>query len=102
MSEAKKKATSKKEVKPVEAAPAIEPKVEPKVEIKTEPKAPRNAYVWYESREREPSQFNVCGYKSFRNFSNGRIEFKIPVDDVARFESNHFVSNGRVVRKANS
>lgn len=98
MSEAKKKATPKKEVKSVEDAPAIQPKVE----VKLEPKAPRNAYVWYESREREPSQFNVCGYKSFRNFSNGRIEFKIPIDDVARFESNHFVSNGRVVRKANS
>lgn len=59
-----------------------------------------NALVWFESRDREPRQFDVAGIRSIRNFENGRIEFRVPAKDVARFEQNHFVRNGRIVRKA--
>lgn len=56
--------------------------------------------IWFESREREPRQFDVAGIRSIRNFNTGRIEFKVPAKDVARFEANHFVTSGRIVRKS--
>ena len=56
--------------------------------------------VWFESREKEPSMFEVAGYGALRNFSNGRLEWKVKADDVERFMANHFVRTGRVVKKA--
>tara|TARA_X000000950_G_scaffold68618_1_gene84823 strand:- start:8573 stop:8884 length:312 start_codon:yes stop_codon:yes gene_type:complete len=56
--------------------------------------------IWYESREREPSMFDVADIGSIRNFTNGRLEWKVKPDDVERFESHHFFKTGRVVKKA--
>lgn len=82
---------------------AEEPKAEePKVEEKPAPKAaaPKPAAtVWFQSREKEPTMFPVAGIYPIRNFSNGRLEYEVPADDVARFEQNHFVMNARIVRK---
>ena len=55
--------------------------------------------VWFESREKEPSMFEVAGIGPIRNFSSGRLEWEVPASDLDRFTSNHFVNNGRVVRK---
>jgi hypothetical protein len=79
---------------PVEkpAAKKAEPKPAPA------PKAPE--YVIYESREKEPSMFPVAGINPIRNFQSGRLEYRVPADDLERFARNHFVGNGRVVRKA--
>ena len=44
--------------------------------------------------------FEVAGYGALRNFSNGRLEWKVKADDVERFMANHFVKTGRVVKKA--
>lgn len=62
-------------------------------------KAAAPEFVYYESREKEPTQFEVAGYRPSRNFSTGRLEFKVRGDDVARFEQNHFVKNSRIVKK---
>lgn len=75
-----------------EEVPAEEPKAEPV-------KAPADGIVWYESREPEPTQFSVAGYNPIRNFSNGRLEFRVKAEDVERFEKNHFCMNARIVRK---
>lgn len=56
--------------------------------------------VIYESREREPSAFDVACIRPTRNFSTGRLEWEVEADDVGRFEMNHFVQMSRVVRKA--
>ena len=69
-------------------------------ENKTALKEAEAEIVWYESREKEPRQFDVAGIRSIRNFDNGRIEWEVPSADVERFEQNHFFRNGRVVRKA--
>ena len=63
-----------------------------------EPAAPKT--VIYESREREPSAFDVACIRPTRNFSTGRLEWEVEADDVGRFEMNHFVQMSRVVRKA--
>jgi hypothetical protein len=55
--------------------------------------------IWFETREKEPSMFPVAGINPVRNFSTGRLEYRVKSDDVARFEQNHFVINGRVKRK---
>ena len=55
--------------------------------------------VWFESREKEPSMFEVAGIGPIRNFSNGRLEWEVPAADVDRFTANHFVNNGRVIKK---
>lgn len=60
------------------------------------------AHVWFESREREPSMFSVAGINPIRNFLHGTLEWKVSIDDVARFEANHFVQNARVVKKRGS
>lgn len=72
------------------------PKAAPKAETKPEPKPD---LVWFESREKEPTMFPVAGINPIRNFSTGRLEWRVKADDVARFEQNHFVTNGRVKRK---
>ena len=55
--------------------------------------------TWFESREKEPSMFEVAGIGPIRNFSTGRLEWEVPAADVDRFMSNHFVNNGRVIKK---
>jgi len=70
----------------VEAKPTPKPKSVPDV-------------IWFESRNEEPSMFPVAGVSPIRNFSNGRLEYKVMADDLDRFTANHFVMNGRVVRK---
>ena len=55
--------------------------------------------VWFESREKEPSMFEVAGIGPIRNFSTGRLEWEVPASDVDRFMANHFVNNGRVKKK---
>jgi hypothetical protein len=62
-------------------------------------KAAAPSAVIFESREKEPSQFAVAGVRPIRNFANGRLEYKVPSSDVDRFEQNHFVMNGRIVRQ---
>lgn len=71
----------------------IEP--EPK---KTKRAKPAPAMVKFESREAEPTMFEVAGYRPTRNFSNNRLEWEIPSEDVARFEAHHFCQMARVVR----
>lgn len=63
------------------------------------PKAAPTGTVWFESREKEPSMFEVAGIGPIRNFSSGRLEWEVSASDLDRFTSNHFVNNGRVVRK---
>lgn len=65
-----------------------------------EPDAAGPEYVMFESRDREPTMFAVAGVKPRRNFSNGRLEFRVRADDVERFRKNHHVNNGRIIRKA--
>lgn len=55
--------------------------------------------VIFESREKEPSAFDVAGIRPTRNFSTGRLEWEVEVSDLERFEQNHFVQLSRVVRK---
>ena len=63
-------------------------------------KAPaKDAVVWFESREKEPSMFAVAGIGPIRNFQSGRLEYEVQADDVERFEKNHFVMNARIFRK---
>lgn len=75
-----------------------------KEETKPAPKkaAPKKAepeFVWFESREKEPTMFPVAGVRPTRNFSTGRLEYKVKAEDVERFMKNHFVMNARIVRK---
>ena len=71
--------------------------------VQEEPAAPapkaEAEYVWYQSREKEPTMFPVAGISPIRNFSSGRLEYRVKKDDGARFESNHFVQNARIVKK---
>lgn len=72
------------------------PKVAPRTRAQSKkPTGP----VFYESREKEPKMFDVAGINSTRNFSNGHLEWEVPVDDVERFEANHFFVRGRIRRK---
>jgi len=57
-------------------------------------------FVWYESREKEPSMFPVADIRAIRNFQTGRLEYKVAASDVERFEAHHFVMNARIIRKA--
>ena len=59
---------------------------------------PETGFTYYESREQEPSAFVCADISPTRNFSSGRLEWKVANDDVARFESHFFVRNARVVR----
>ena len=63
------------------------------------PAAKATGSVWFESREKEPSMFEVAGIGPIRNFSNGRLEWEVPASDVDRFMAKHFVNNGRVIKK---
>jgi hypothetical protein len=81
--------------KATKAAPAITDLPKPAPAPK-EPAAP----VIFESREKEPSMFDVAGIRSTRNFSTGRLEWEVPAEDVERFEQHHFIGIARVVRKA--
>jgi hypothetical protein len=62
--------------------------------------APADDFVWYESREKEPSMFPVADVRPIRNFQTGRLEYKVEASDVERFEKHHFLMNARIVRKA--
>ncbi len=64
------------------------------------PVAPVDPIVWFESRENEPSEFDVAGYRATRTFGDGRIYWGVPPDDVERFSKHHHVVTGRVVRRA--
>ena len=63
-------------------------------------KAAAPTIVWFESRQPEPSMFDVAGLRSIRRYSDNHLEWKVMSDDVARFEKDHFIMNGRVRRKA--
>lgn len=73
--------------------------------IKDDPATPNvneayeTEYVWFESRNEEPSMFPVAGINPIRNFSNNRLEYKVEASDVSRFVMNHFVKNSRIVKK---
>jgi len=56
-------------------------------------------HVWYESKNKEPTMFEVAGISPIRNFANGTLEYKVHKDDITRFEQNHFVMNARIVKK---
>ncbi|MAS48197.1 MAG: hypothetical protein CL557_12420 [Alphaproteobacteria bacterium] len=56
-------------------------------------------HIWYESKNKEPSMFEVAGISPIRNFANGTLEYKVHKDDITRFEKNHFVMNARIVKK---
>ena len=71
--------------------------IEPEAK-KTKRVKPATAMVRFESREAEPTMFEVAGYRPTRNFSNNRLEWEIPSEDVARFEAHHFCQMARVVR----
>lgn len=99
MAEAKKTATKKTTSRRSTSADAKTSDVTEAPKKKAPAKPAADAVVWYESREAEPTQFAVAGYHPIRNFSNGRLEFRVKADDVERFEKNHFVVNSRIVRK---
>ena len=65
-----------------------------------EPAKKSDDFVWFESREKEPSMFPVAGINPIRNFTSGRLEYKVEASDVERFEQHHFCMNARIVRKA--
>ncbi len=67
------------------------------VQPKAEPTS--KGFTYYESREQEASSFDCADIKPTRNFSTGRLEWKVANADVARFESHFFFRNARVVRK---
>jgi hypothetical protein len=60
---------------------------------------PTKGFTYYESREQEPSSFDCADIKPTRNFSTGRLEWRVADADVKRFESHFFFRNARVVRK---
>ena len=53
-------------------------------------------------RQPEPSMFDVAGIRSIRRYADNHLEWKVMSDDVARFEQDHFIMNGRVRRKVES
>jgi len=57
-------------------------------------------FQMYESRLREPNPFLVAGIRPTRDFSTGRLLWKVRSGDVARFEAHHHVVNNRVRRVA--
>ena len=92
------KATTTKPVANSVSKPKTEEPVVKKAPVKKVEKKPD--IVWFESREKEPTMFPVAGYNPIRNFQSGRLEYRVKADDVERFERNHFVGMGRIVRKA--
>ena len=34
-------------------------------------------HIWYESKDKEPSMFEVAGISPIRNFNNGHLEYKV-------------------------
>lgn len=80
------------------AAPKKAKVEEEPVEAKPEP-VKGGQFVMFESREKEPNMFPVAGINPIRNFSTGRLEYKVPSEDVGRFMQNHFVTNARIIRK---
>ena len=67
----------------------VQPKAQPTSE----------GFTYYESREQEPASFDCADIKPTRNFSTGRLEWKVANSDVSRFEAHFFFRNARVVRK---
>lgn len=55
--------------------------------------------VWYESRQPEPSMFDVDGIRPIRNFSTGHLEWEVPADRDENFRQHFFVQTSRVVKK---
>ena len=76
----------------VQDTPDVTPRTRKKAEA--QPKT-----ITYESREKEPKMYDVAGYNSVRNFSNGHLEWIVDAEDTERFEANHFVNRGRIRRK---
>ncbi len=100
MANAPKKATVTAEAEAsakATAAAAAQREAKKKAEAEAEAKAAE--IVTYESREKEPHQFVAAGYTATRNYTNGRIEWEVPADDVERFEQHFFFTNGRIIRK---
>lgn len=55
--------------------------------------------VWFESRDKEPTQFEVAGIGSIRCFASGRLQWEVEPSDVERFTQHFHVTTGRVRRK---
>lgn len=55
--------------------------------------------IWYESRQPEPSMFEVDGIRPIRNFSNGHLEWEVPIERDELFSKHFFVQTARVVPK---
>jgi hypothetical protein len=70
----------------------------PKKAIKEETASPPSV-IWYESRQPEPSMFEVDGVRPIRNFSNGHLEWEVPAERDALFSQHFFVQTARVVKK---
>lgn len=64
------------------------------------PEADPSEKAVFVSRHPETSPFKVAGYRPIRNFSTGQLEWHVPADDAERVSRNHFVNNGRVVRRS--
>lgn len=66
---------------------------------KRTPRSRQPEVFLYESREREPSAFSIAGVDPERDFSNGRLIFKVKQEKLLAFQSHYHVATGRVVRK---
>lgn len=53
----------------------------------------------FESRERESMPFSIAGIDPERDFSNGRLIFKVKQEKLLAFQAHYHVVTGRVVRK---
>lgn len=71
----------------------------PRASKKVDP-TPAPASVTYESRQKEPYAFEVAGIKPTRDFTDGRLIWTVPADDLERFEKHHHVVNNRIRRVA--
>lgn len=65
----------------------------------TKKKEPKPTVVWYESRQPEPTMFDVDGIRPIRNFSNGHLEWEVPAERDELFSQHFFVQTARVVKK---
>ena len=70
-------------------------------EVPAEAVAPaaQKQVIWYESRLPEPTMFDVDDIRPIRNFSNGHLEWEVPVERDALFSQHFFVQTARVVKK---
>jgi|688.fasta_scaffold924665_1 hypothetical protein len=63
------------------------------------PTAQKSQVVWYESRQPEPTMFEVDNIRPIRNFSNGHLEWEVPIERDELFSQHFFVQTSRVVTK---